>query len=621
MSSPNTTLTAKIPHTRIELSRHLVKITRPVLPPLALSTLFRLLALLVHAALFGFGAWALGSLLDASVPGALTRAVDGNTPIGVAAPVSLGFVAAWLVALSLAKGLLRYLEQYAGHYVAFRSLALLRNYFFDRLEPQAPAQTEGMDSGDLMNRVTKDIDRIEVFFAHTIAPITTAVIAPLMILGYLGWATSWAIALTLLPFLLLVGVVVPLLGYRATDIAATTVRVTRGEIAHHMTDSVQGVREVLLFANQDARERELSVLESRITKGLRTIMGFIAVRRGINQGLLAGAMLAVFAVGAGQVSAGTLTFGQLGLALGVALGAFAPVLAVEDFVADLDQAYASARRVFAVTERAPLVVSPDKARDSEVTGDADISVSGLSFTYPAVAGSGVDTESHDQRPEVLHDLNLTIQAGKTTAIVGASGSGKSTLAALLDRMWDPTSGAIRIGDVDVRDLSLEHLRNVVAYAPQRPHIFNDSIRANLLLAAPDATREDLDDVIDAVGLRDWVNSEPEGMDTIVGEMGERLSGGQRQRLAIARALLRRAPITILDEATSQIDADTEQVVLQGIHQATAGRTLVVIAHRISTVEDADHIIVMDEGRVVEQGAYAELIAAGGALSALAQREG
>lgn len=592
---------AGVPYTRLELSAHLVSITRPVLPPLVLSTIFRLLALLVHAALFGLGTWSLAAL------------ASGES-------VALAYVAAWLIGLSLAKGILRYLEQYAGHYVAFRSLALLRNYFYDKLEPQAPAQTEGMNSGDLMNRVTKDIDRIEVFFAHTIAPITTAVIAPLMILGYLGQTTSWAIAATLLPFLLVVGVIVPLLGYRATDEAATTLRATRGEIAHHMSDSVQGIREILLFAHEDTREKELSALESRVTSGLNTIMGFIAIRRGLNQGLLAGAMLAVFVVGAGQVATGILSISQLGLALGIALGAFAPVLAVEDFVADLDQAYASARRVFSITERQPLVASPAQPRDKDVDGSGDLRIDNVSFTYPDVSLSLGTPASEESRPEVLHNINLTIEAGKTTAIVGSSGSGKSTLAALMDRMWDVDSGSVSIDGINIRELSLEHLRNVVAYAPQRPHVFNDSVRANLLLAAPEATDAELDEVIAMVGLDQWVASETEGMNTVVGEMGERLSGGQRQRLAIARALLRKAPITILDEATSQIDSETEKVVLNGIRQATEGKTLVVIAHRISTVEDADHIVVMDEGRVVEEGTYTDLMARGGALAALANRE-
>lgn len=590
-----------VPYSRFALSGRLLRITRPVLPPLVLSTIFRLLALLVHAALFGLGGWALAAYATGT-------------------DVSLGYIALWLVGLSLAKGVLRYLEQYAGHYVAFRSLALLRNYFYDKLEPQAPAQTEGMNSGDLMNRVTKDIDRIEVFFAHTIAPITTAVIAPLMILGYLGQTTSWAIAATLLPFLLVVGVIVPLLGYRATDDAATTLRATRGEIAHHMSDSVQGIREILLFAHQDAREKELLALESRVTSGLNTIMGFIAVRRGLNQGLLAAAMVAVFGVGASQVSAGSLSLAQLGLALGISLGAFAPVLAVEDFVADLDQAYASARRVFSITERTPLVASPASPRDEEVTGSAGLRMDSISFTYPDVNAVLTPADEREARPEVLHNVTINIAAGKTTAIVGSSGSGKSTVAALMDRMWDPNSGTVSIDGIDIRQISLEHLRNVVAYAPQRPHVFNDSVRANLLLAAPDASDSDLDDVLAMVGLDQWVAAEPQGINTVVGEMGERLSGGQRQRLAIARALLRKAPVTILDEATSQIDSETEKVVLEGIRQSTAGKTLVVIAHRISTVENADHIVVMDEGRVVEEGTYTELMARGGALAALANRE-
>jgi ABC-type multidrug transport system fused ATPase/permease subunit len=191
-------------------------------------------------------------------------------------------------------------------------------------------------------------------------------------------------------------------------------------------------------------------------------------------------------------------------------------------------------------------------------------------------------------------------------------------------MWDVDAGAIRLGGADIRDLDLPRLRELVAYAPQRPYVFNDTVRANLLLARPGATDEQLMRVCRQVGLARFLDDEPDGLDTRVGEMGERLSGGQRQRLALGRALLRDAPVTILDEATSQLDRATEAEVLAGIRAATAGRTLIVIAHRISTVADADQIVVLDSGRVVETGTYAELVPAdgrgSGALASLVRRE-
>jgi len=221
---------------------------------------------------------------------------------------------------------------------------------------------------------------------------------------------------------------------------------------------------------------------------------------------------------------------------------------------------------------------------------------------------------------VLHDVTVTIPAGSTTAIVGASGSGKSTLAALLARVWDPDSGSISIGGVDLREDTQDHIRSVVTLAPQRAHVFNDSIRANLLLARPDATDAQLREALEAVDLTAWVASENEGIDTQVGEMGERISGGQRQRLALARALLRDTPIMILDEATSQVDRETEVRVLAGIRRRTSDKTLIVVAHRLDTIRDVDRIIVMDSGRIVESGTWDELYESGGALRALAERE-
>ena len=564
--------------TRMDLSRRLIRVARPVLPPLVFSLIARIIALILGIALFAVGTWALGSY-----------AMDP-------ASVTLSWVVWALVIMSLLKALFRYLEQYAGHYVAFRSLALLRNYFFDSLEPQAPAMTEGADTGDLLSRVTKDVDRVEVFFAHTLVPLATAVIVPIGTVVWMGVVISPLNALVLAPFLLIAGVFVPRFGSKTTDQAARVLRATRGKLSHHVTDSVQGVREVIAFGAQEHRMNEMAdELEEYIFHAQYKTSFWIAIRRGFNQALLPLAVVAQLLVAVFALPSGALSIAQVTMSLGVALASFAPVLAVEDLTADLDQAYASAARIFAVTDREPLVPDPESPRP--VDGDGDLEITGVDFTYPQVAiASGLhdDAEEYEKhRPQVLHDVTLTIPAGSTTAIVGASGSGKSTLAALLARVWDPDSGSIRIGGV---------------------------IRANLLLARPDATDAQLREALEAVDLTAWVASESEGINTQVGEMGERISGGQRQRLALARALLRETPIMILDEATSQVDRETEVRVLAGIRSRTSDKTLIVVAHRLDTIRDVDRIIVMDSGRIVESGSWDELYESGGALRTLAERE-
>ena len=579
--------------TRRQLSLRLLSITRRVLPPLAASIAARIVFLMIGIALFALGGWAVAGLASGE------------------SAWSIALIIGCAIGLSLLKGLARYLEQFAGHFVAFHSLAMLRNYFYDQLEPQAPAGTDRLDSGDIMNRVTKDIDRVEVFFAHTLAPVTTAIIVPILSVVWMGTAVSWTLAAVLAPFLLIVGAVIPFLGSGSTARAARELREARGAIAAHVTDSVQGVREVLAFGAQERREAEMSAIEKRISSGLGTQGRWIALRRGLNQAAVALGVVTVAMVAGSNVLAETLTLPQAGLALGIAMGSFGPVLAVEEFAADLDQAFASAARVFAITDRAPAVADP---ADPKPLAPGDIEFTDVTFAYPT------DEDATAPAPTVLDGVSIHIPAGKRTAIVGASGSGKSTLASLLTRTWDPASGTVTIGGTNVADASLRDLRATVASAPQRPYLFNDTLRANLLLAAPDASEADLERALEAVDLTDWLATEKDGLDTAVGDMGERLSGGQRQRLALARALLRDAPIYVFDEATSQVDPATEARVREGIARVAKGRTIVEIAHRISAVRDADQIIVMDAGRVVETGTYAELHARGGALAALEARE-
>lgn len=588
------------PLTRAAVRRRLLDVGRPVLAPLVVSAIFRTIALVIGIALLAVAAWGVGAV------------VADRTGTPGAAPV--GAVVVIMVVLSLVKGVSRYLEQLAGHYVAFHALALLRIFFYDKLEPQAPAAVEGRRTGDLLSRVTKDVDRVEVFFAHTLVPATTAVVVPVLTLGYLAIAVSPVVAAVLAPFLLAVGVLVPWWGRTATARASTTLRAARGDVAQHVTDTVQGVREVLAFNHDDARQRELAELDARAARSLLGIGRWIALRRGANTVLVALALVAELALVSSMVDAGTMTWQTAAVVLAITAGAFGPVLAVEDFAADLEQAYASARRIFEVTDAAPIVPEPANPVPAPRTAPAVV-VEDVTFTYPV----GADAAGARAEPAV-RGVSFTAAPGTTTALVGASGSGKSTLSSLLVRCWDTDSGALRLDGTDVRDVALDDLRATVTVAQQRPYLFNTTIEENLRMARPDATAEEIALACRRAALDEVIEALPEGLATVVGEMGERLSGGQRQRLAVARALLRDAPVLVLDEATSHLDAAAEARVLAGVREAGAGRTVIVVAHRLSTIADADLIVVLDAGRVVEQGTHAELLAAGGAYALLLDRE-
>jgi thiol reductant ABC exporter CydC subunit len=594
--------------TPAQLRRRLMKIARPFLPPLALSILARTLQLAAGIALLATAGWAAGTLASGG-------AVDATATVWI------------LVALSVAKGLLRYAEQFCGHLVAFKSLARLRVYFYDALEPQAPAAVEGRETGDLLARVTKDVDRVEVFFAHTLAPATTAVIVPVATVAFAYLTLGAAPAATLAAGLALAGLVVPKLGGQASQAAAAALRAGRGAIAQHVTDSVQGVREVLAFGYQSRRLAEQDALEEPVAAGLAGLNRWIAARRGANLLVSGATLVALFAVLtapglAGVLNPGGVTLATLGLGLALAVAGFAPVFAVEDFASDIQQCYASARRLFEVTDADPLVPDPG-ARDHrpaegwrarpELTAPV-VKFDDVSFRYPSLDGGPQRTEP------ALDHVSFTAWGGKTTALVGSSGSGKSTVAALLVRAWDPTSGQIRLDGRDLKTYNLDRLRAEIGTTPQRPYLFNDSLAANVKLAKPDATDEELAEAAGLAQLAEVVDGEPEGWEAQVGDLGERFSGGQRQRVALARTLLANPAVIVLDEATSQLDAATEARVLAGVKAAAQGKTVIQIAHRLSTVKDADWIVVLDAGKVVQEGVYADLAWTPGPFQNLLARE-
>ena len=480
---------------------------------------------------------------------------------------------------ALLRGVFRYGEQTCNHYIAFKLLAILRQKVFAALRRLAPAKLDGRDKGDLISVITSDIELLEVFYAHTISPAAIALVMSLLTAAFLAWF-HWAYGVLALLAYATVGILLPVLASRRSGDTGNRMRQKAGQLSAFVLDSLRGVDETIQYHGQAQRLSELEGRTDDLSRVQQDMSRITGTNTAVTHTVIWLYDLALLALGLVLLEQGQVNFGGVLVPLITLMSSFGPVVALANLGATLQSTFAAARRVLDILDETPVV--------EEVSGQAATRFHGaacedLTFSY------GGET--------ILDGLTLDFPKGKVVGIVGRSGSGKSTLLKLLMRFWDRQSGEVTISERDVRNINTADLRSMQGYMTQDTDLFHDTILKNILLARPDATREEVEEACKKASIHDFILTLPQGYDTPVGELGDTLSGGERQRLGLARAFLHNAPFLLLDEPTSNLDSLNEAEILRSLHRERDQRTVILVSHRRSTMGIADQVHSVEHGRV------------------------
>ena len=495
-----------------------------------------------------------------------------------------------MIVIAVLRGILHYVEQYCNHFIAFKLLAIIRHKVFASLRKLCPAKLEGRDKGNLISIITTDIELLEVFYAHTISPIAIATLTSIIMVIFIG-RYHWLAGLLALAAYLIVGVAIPMWNGKRGSQKGMEFRTSFGELNSFVLDSLRGLDETIQYGQGEKRKEQMSKQSKNLAGMQESLSKMEGSQRSFTNMVILLASFGMLALTIWLYNKGAMGFEGILTCTIAMMGSFGPVVALSSLSNNLNQTLASGERVLSLLEETPLVEEiPGDVETEESTGHTFIGAKAENVTF-AYKVSETETDT------ILDHYSLTLQPGQITGIHGASGSGKSTLLKLLMRFWDVQEGSVSVDGADVREIPTKHLRDMESYVTQETHLFHDSIANNIAIAKPGATREEIMEAAKKASIHDFIMTLPKGYDTEVGELGDTLSGGEKQRIGIARAFLHDAPMILMDEPTSNLDSLNEGIILKSLKESARKKTVVLVSHRVSTMNVADVVYEMENGRI------------------------
>ena len=492
-----------------------------------------------------------------------------------------------MIVIAVLRGILHYVEQYCNHFIAFKLLAIIRHKVFAALRKLCPAKLEGRDKGNLISIITTDIELLEVFYAHTISPIAIATLTSMIMVIFIG-RYHWLAGLLALAAYLIVGVAIPMWNGKRGSQKGMEFRTSFGELNSFVLDSLRGLDETIQYGQSEKRKEQMSKRSKNLAEMQESLSKMEGSQRSFTNMVILLASFGMLALTIWLYAKGEMGFEGILTCTIAMMGSFGPVVALSSLSNNLNQTLASGERVLSLLEETPLV--------EEIPGDVE--TSGAESMEHGFTGAEAENVTFAYGEEVILDnYSLKLQPGKITGIHGASGSGKSTLLKLLMRFWDVQDGSVSVDGTDVRKIPTKHLRDMESYVTQETHLFHDSIANNIAIAKPGASREEIMEAAKKASIHDFIMTLPKGYDTEVGELGDTLSGGEKQRIGIARAFLHECPLILLDEPTSNLDSLNEGIILKSLKESAEKKTVVLVSHRVSTMNVADVVYEMENGRI------------------------